>query len=67
MDFKKLSWLYGKASDEANNANKYKDEADLAETEEDREKAMMWYEISLHALEKYELKIQAIKLTIPTA
>jgi hypothetical protein len=67
MDFMQLSWLYGKASDEAYKAHKHKNNADLAETEEERESEMMWYEISLSALERYELKIQALKLTIPIA
>lgn len=67
MDLMKLSWLYGKASDEAYQANKHKDEAALAETEEDRELLIFKMEACLSALERYELKIQALKLTIPVA
>lgn len=67
MDLLELSRLYAKASDEAYQSNKYKDEAALAETEEEREYLTFLMEASLSALERIELKIQALKLTIPIA
>lgn len=67
MDLLELSRLYAKASDDAYQANKYKDEADLAESEEEREYLTFLMEASLSALERIELKIQALKLTIPVA
>lgn len=67
MDLKLLSLLYAKASDEANRANMFKDEADLAEDEQGRDYNDAMHMACLASLEKIELKIQAVKLTIPIA
>lgn len=67
MDLLELSRLYAKASDEAYKAKRFKDEADLSEDEQGRDFNNAMHMACLASLEKIELKIQAVKLTIPIA